>query len=547
MTSTAPPLAPPDPAMLRLGRFTHRRRRPVLLAALLVFLAAAFIGSGTMNALVLSRFEAPGSESIVAGDELERRFDVGSANFLLLVTAADGDVDSAASAEAGAAVAAELAAMDNIGRVDAYWDAASPTLRSEDGSQALITAHVPGDVTTVREEILPGLKDAFTRDDGAVTVAVGGSDELFREVAQLAREDFLLAEAIVIPGLLVLLILLYRRPVAALLTVGTGLFALAVSLAAIRFVASPRSPASRRSPRTSHWSWDWRSAWTTACSSSAGSARASAEVTRRAGGGRHRQHGGPHGPVQRPHGRHVAVALLLFPLSFLRSFGYAGAFVVPAPWSAPWSSCLRHWALSGTARCRAGPARPSRPSAAVVPGRDRGDAAPGGGRRADAARRPDGGLARARGALRRARRADPGPEVGRAGSITDQVPPASRRRRPTRSRSSSPRTPETPTSQRTPPPCPKWTVSRRSTPRRPFVDGSAVAPGDPTGSPRPAARTSRPSRRHRPTGDPSDLVATCAPCAAPFDVAVGGIRLSGRLPRRDDRTVAAGPRASSSW
>jgi putative drug exporter of the RND superfamily len=238
MTSTAPPLAPPDARMHRLGRFTHRRRRSVLLVSLLVFLAAAFVGSGTLNALVLSRFEAPASESIVTGDEIEERFDTGSANFLLLVTAADGDVDSAATAAAGAALAAELAAHEQVGRVDAYWDTASPTLRGEDGSQALVTAHLPGDVTFVREEVLPELKEAFTREDGAVTVAIGGSDELFREAAQLAREDFLLAEVIVIPGLLILLIAIYRRPAAAFLTVGTGLFALAVSLAAMRFVAA---------------------------------------------------------------------------------------------------------------------------------------------------------------------------------------------------------------------------------------------------------------------------------------------------------------------
>ncbi|GAA2140924.1 MMPL family transporter [Glycomyces algeriensis] len=224
--------------MHRLGRFTVRRRRILLLVALLAFLASAFIGSGTMNALVLSRFEAPGSESIVTGDELDRRFGIGSANFLLLVTAADGDVDSAASAEAGAVLAAELAAAEGTAAVDSYWDSGSPALRSEDGSQALVTAYLPGDVTFVREELLPALKADFARDDGALTVAVGGSDELFREAAQLAREDFLLAELIILPGMLVLLIVLYRRPVAALLTLGVGVFALVLSLAAMRAVAA---------------------------------------------------------------------------------------------------------------------------------------------------------------------------------------------------------------------------------------------------------------------------------------------------------------------
>ncbi|WP_030144423.1 MMPL family transporter [Glycomyces sp. NRRL B-16210] len=233
MTTTAPT----RPAR-RLGDAVFRRRRPILLAALLVFLAAALVGSGTMNALVLSRFEAPGSESIVAGERLDRDFGVGSANFLLLVTAADGDVDSAASAAAGAALTAELAALDPVAAVQSYWDAQSPALRSEDGAQALVTAYLPGEVTFVREEVLPQLKTEFTREGGAIAVAVGGSDELFREAAQLAREDFLLAEAIVIPGLLLLLIALYRRPVAAFLTLGVGLFALAVSLAAMRAVAA---------------------------------------------------------------------------------------------------------------------------------------------------------------------------------------------------------------------------------------------------------------------------------------------------------------------
>ncbi|WP_112136731.1 MMPL family transporter [Glycomyces dulcitolivorans] len=238
MTSTAPPLAPPDGTMLRLGRIMYRRRRSVLVASLLAFVAAAFTAAGAMDALVLSRFEVPGSESVSAGERLHEDFDTGSANFLLLVTAADGDVDSAASAAAGAALAAELAAADEVVRVDSYWDGGDPALRGEDGSQALVTAYVPGEVTRIREEVLPELKAAFTRDGGTLAVAVGGSDELFREAAQIARRDFLLAEAIVIPGLLILLVAIYRRPAAAFLTVGVGLFALAVSLAAIRFVAA---------------------------------------------------------------------------------------------------------------------------------------------------------------------------------------------------------------------------------------------------------------------------------------------------------------------
>lgn len=243
MTSTTAPhpkLRPLDEpsAMHRLGRFAVRRRRLLLLAALLAFIAAGAVGSTTLDALVLSRFEAPRSESVVTGEELDEHFGVGSANFLLLATAADGDVDSPASAEAGALLTAELAAHPDVARVDSYWTGGSPTLLGEDGSQALVTAYIPGDVTDVRERALPELKDAFTREDGALTVAVGGADELFREAADLAREDFLLAEALILPSLLLLLVVLYRRPVAALLTMGVGLFSLVTSLALMRAVAA---------------------------------------------------------------------------------------------------------------------------------------------------------------------------------------------------------------------------------------------------------------------------------------------------------------------
>ncbi|WP_100447619.1 MMPL family transporter [Glycomyces xiaoerkulensis] len=242
MTSTtAPhpkPRARPRSALHRLGRFAARRSAPLLAAAVVLFIAGGLIGSGTLNALVLSRFEAPGSPSITTGQELDERFDVGSANLLLLVTARNGDVDAAVTASAGTEIASRLASHPRIADTDSYWDRRSPTLRSEDGSQAVITAYLPGDVTDVRENVLPDIKRDFTIEDDTVTVAVGGSDELFREAAELARQDFLLAEAIILPGLLVLLIALYRRPVAALLTMGVGVLTLVLALALTRAVAA---------------------------------------------------------------------------------------------------------------------------------------------------------------------------------------------------------------------------------------------------------------------------------------------------------------------
>ncbi|MEV0651048.1 MMPL family transporter [Phytomonospora sp. NPDC050363] len=213
------------------------RPRPVLIIGLLVLLASAVYGAGALNVFTLSRFESPGAESDLASQALLTEFDTGTANVVLLVTANDSDVDSLATASAGRDLTAELADHPGVAEARSYWTGASPTLRGEDGTTALVLAHIPGDATEVRADILPGLTEAFNRTDPALTIAVGGADELFREAAELARGDFLLAEAIVLPGLLILLLVLYRRPVAAFLTLGIGLFSVLSTLALLRLVA----------------------------------------------------------------------------------------------------------------------------------------------------------------------------------------------------------------------------------------------------------------------------------------------------------------------
>ncbi|GLZ79612.1 membrane protein [Actinorhabdospora filicis] len=215
----------------------RKRAAAVLVVALLALLASAVYGAGALDAFDLSRFASPGAESGRAGEVLWEEFGTGAPNVVLLARAADGDVDSVDSVAAGRALTAELAGYPGVVGVRSYWTDGAPTLRGEGGASALVLAHVPGDATEVRARVLPGLTEAFSREGGALAVDVGGSDELFRQAAGLARGDFLTAEAIVLPGLLVLLLLLYRRTVAALLTLGVGVLSVVATLALLRVVA----------------------------------------------------------------------------------------------------------------------------------------------------------------------------------------------------------------------------------------------------------------------------------------------------------------------
>ncbi|MFJ7159382.1 MMPL family transporter [Streptomyces sp. NPDC101118] len=222
-----------------LGRFIAERARWIVAAGLAVALLAGAIGAGTLDVLSLNRFEAPGSESMRVRDALAREHRTGSPNVALLVTARQGSVDGAAATRAGRELTHELATHPGVGRAWSYWtDGARETLRSRDGRQALVLAWVPGDADRVRREVLPRLAPEFTRTTDTLTVEVGGGDEVFRQTMQQARQDFLRAELVILPLVLLLLWWVYRRISAALLTVGIGLFAVLGSLALLRAVVA---------------------------------------------------------------------------------------------------------------------------------------------------------------------------------------------------------------------------------------------------------------------------------------------------------------------
>ncbi|MFD6970852.1 MMPL family transporter [Streptomyces sp. NPDC059949] len=235
MTGPLRPVARP-PALQRWGRVTAGRSRLLVRAGLALAVLGLVLAAGTMDRLVLSRFESPGSESLRTRAVLEEEFGTGTPGVLLMVTAARGTVDDSAVAAEGRALEQELARQEGVAEAASYWSRGhSPAMRSADGRRALVIARMSGTVTEARAG-LADLSPAFTRDGARVSVRVGGGDEVFRQAAEQARKDFLRAELIVFPLVLLLLFAIYRRLSAAFLTLGMGLFSVVTTLALLRGV-----------------------------------------------------------------------------------------------------------------------------------------------------------------------------------------------------------------------------------------------------------------------------------------------------------------------
>ncbi|GAA3742828.1 RND superfamily putative drug exporter [Spinactinospora alkalitolerans] len=223
-----------------IGRLATRFPGRVLLIAGLVFAGLGVLAAGAVDALSLNRYEAPGSESLAARSVLAERFDTGSPNVAVLVTAVDGTVDDADVAAAGRGLADRLSGHPGVRDVWSYWSADAPrTLASEDARHALVLAWVPGDADHVRGTVLPGIEADVVApaDGGPIAVQLGGGDEVFRVVAEQARTDFLQAELIILPLVALLLWAVYRRIAPALATLAIGVFSVVGTLGILRVVA----------------------------------------------------------------------------------------------------------------------------------------------------------------------------------------------------------------------------------------------------------------------------------------------------------------------
>jgi RND superfamily putative drug exporter len=223
-----------------IPRLTSDFPRLFLIAGSFLFVALTAVAATTMEALSLNRYDAPGSESVQAREVLAEHFGTGSPNIAILVRPVSGSADDPHAASVGALLTQSLASQPGIDDAWSYWSENAPdTLAAEDGSSALILAWAPGDADHIRGEVLPRVQreliDSFM--DPAIELTLGGSDEIFRVVAAQARTDFLRAELIILPVVIALLWLVYRRLRLALVTTAVGLFSVAGTLAILRLVS----------------------------------------------------------------------------------------------------------------------------------------------------------------------------------------------------------------------------------------------------------------------------------------------------------------------
>ncbi len=211
--------------------------RRIIAAALLVMVACGIFGIPVAKHLSAGGFQDPTSESAHATKLLVDKFGQGDMELLISVTSNDG-AQSSAARSVGTDIAAQLQKSPYVAEVTSLWTApqsAAPALISKDGNTGLIVAGITGGESGAQKHAKE-LTGRLVHDRDGVTVRAGGEAMTYVQINEQSEKDLLTMEAIAIPLSFVVLVWVFGGLISAALPLAVGGFAILGSMAVLRAI-----------------------------------------------------------------------------------------------------------------------------------------------------------------------------------------------------------------------------------------------------------------------------------------------------------------------
>ncbi|MBU8818032.1 MMPL family transporter [Mycolicibacterium goodii] len=212
--------------------------RRILVLAALVMIAAGIFGVPVANKLSAGGFQDPTAESAQATQLLADKFHRGDMQLVIAVTAdtPGGRANGERAREVGTDIVAKLKASPYVTEVTSAWTAppsAAPALVSTDGRTGLIVAGLNGGENGAQQHA-EELTDRLVRNYDGVQVRAGGEAMIYLQINGQSEKDLLMMESIAIPLSFVVLVWVFGGLLAAALPLAVGGFAILGSLAVLR-------------------------------------------------------------------------------------------------------------------------------------------------------------------------------------------------------------------------------------------------------------------------------------------------------------------------
>ncbi|UUW88612.1 MMPL family transporter [Pimelobacter simplex] len=219
-----------------LLRLLLRRRGLVLVVALLLMIVAGVVGRDAGDKLTSGAYLDPSAESQRAAEALTQDFPGGPANLVLIAEAVTGTVDSPQAVERGRELTAQLSETPGVGGLQSYWETPDPSLRADDRRSALIAVQLTGGEHAA-QEAATRIIDDIEQDSGALEVGATGPAAVGLAVDEQAESDLISAEMVTLPITLLVLLLVFGSAIAAGLPLLVGAGAVVGTLAMLGLLA----------------------------------------------------------------------------------------------------------------------------------------------------------------------------------------------------------------------------------------------------------------------------------------------------------------------
>lgn len=232
--STAPPTFaadahPRSPREAVVATWATSKPWHVLGIAALFTVLLAVGGAIASAGLSTGGFTASGTESARVQQALAQQFGVHPASLLLRV---QGDVDSVSVAAQGMRLTRQLAHEAGVAHAVSYWTTGAPELRASDGHAALIAVELSGDETQA-EDTAAHLVPRAREEARPLTLSAGGPAWMGVQATEQSGTDLTRAELLAAPLTVLILMLAFGSPTAALLPVVIGALAVTASSAVL--------------------------------------------------------------------------------------------------------------------------------------------------------------------------------------------------------------------------------------------------------------------------------------------------------------------------
>jgi uncharacterized membrane protein YdfJ with MMPL/SSD domain len=191
----------------------------VVIAGVAFLALAGVLGSPVAGLLQGGGFQDPRAESVLAADKLRAATGINAEYGVIALVRLNADSSSPAAVSELAAVTATLQRDPMVARVDGFATTHNPAFVSKDGRSAYLVASVRADSLAQAEKGAERIKSSLASDH---KVSIGGAGLANIEVEKQVTADLAKAETLAFPILFILLLLVFRGPVAALLPLTVG-------------------------------------------------------------------------------------------------------------------------------------------------------------------------------------------------------------------------------------------------------------------------------------------------------------------------------------